>query len=221
MGNEAWIDGMKEAAKDFISDYSRAKDHLFIRVCNREKNMEKLAGMPHRDVLEFAITCHIDLGETDGRVASIPVTDGVLTLLGVGEDKLFEDALASSPSVKPAVVMDLDTFMNKMAGLPPCEEPDEPAVPLKAVTVEGTSHGAAAVFYPGLLEGIAAKEGCPLQLIPSSVHEFLYMPEDGCMGKEDMEALIREVNQEVVAPGEVLSNHLYRYDPAEGKITMA
>ena len=207
---------MEAAAKELMSDYGQAKKRLFIRICNRERNRERLSDVPHRDFLEFAVTCHIDMGDFAPGKAILAVNDSLLRFWGIGEEQLFEDAFANSPSIRPAIVKDIESLMAMLAGT------DEPGMrcPIKAVTVDGLTHGAAAVLYPGVLEELAEQAGCPLLLIPSSVHEFLCLPETDGLPKDAMETMISEVNETVI-PGDVLSGCLYRYDPADGRITPA
>lgn len=213
----ATAEELQAGAEELVSDYGKVKERLFIKICNRERNMEQLSGVPHKDFLEFAVTCHIEMGEYAGGTATITVNDSLLKAFGIGEDQLFEDAIANSPSIRPALIKDIDSLMAMLTGM------DAPGMycPIKAVTVEGLINGAAAILYPGVLERLAEQAGCPLLLIPSSVHEFLCLPEKDGFAKDDMEAMIRDVNEMEVRPDEVLSGHLYRYDPADGKLTAA
>ena len=92
---------------------------------------------------------------------------------------------------------------------------------LSVITNEGVSYGAAAALDPGVLGNMAEEKGADLLLIPSSVHEFLVLADDGSLTKEEMEALIRDVNRSDVPESDVLSNHLYRFDRKTGEVRRA
>ena len=213
------MESVRKQAEELLADYGKAKEKLYIRLYNRELHWEKIEGMPHRDFLDLAATCYIDLGETDAGYGSIPVDYSVMNVLGIDEDRLFEDAMANSPVLKPPVIAGMAGMLEQLMGL----EPGNPGAgdPMMVLTTEGLRYGAAAVLYPGLLDSLTEKTGCPLFLIPSSVHEFLCLPDEGDVEKEWIRELIGDVNRTTVAPGEVLSGNLYRYDPAEGKMQIA
>ena len=82
-------------------------------------------------------------------------------------------------------------------------------------------HGVACVLYPGVLERLAWKEGRDLYVIPSSVHEMILLPDIGAQQPTELKEIIREVNRTQVAPAEVLSDSLYRYSRAEGRLSIA
>lgn len=82
-------------------------------------------------------------------------------------------------------------------------------------------HGAACVLYPGVLERLAWKEGRDLYVIPSSVHEMILLPDIGAQQPMELKEIIREVNRTQVDPAEVLSDSLYRYSRAEGRLSIA
>ena len=215
-------DEAKKKITEIAHDYGKLKERLYVRLCNRERNADSLEGIPHKDILEFAMTCHAGLGDILGGDSSLVVTKSLIGSLGIKEEQLFEDAMENSQRIKPPVTMPVTSFLEKAAG----EEPGTfegtfPGPGLVILSTAGFIHGAAAVFYPGFLEGIAEKLGGGFFLIPSSVHEFLCLPDTGLASKEEVESLINEVNYTQVLPGDILSGRLYRFDPDEGRIALA
>ena len=57
-------------------------------------------------------------------------------------------------------------------------------------------------------------------ILPSSVHEVIILPDAGNGDGERLKEIIRMVNTTQVAPEEVLSDTLYRYDIAEKMVVM-
>ena len=74
-------------------------------------------------------------------------------------------------------------------------------------------------LYPGFLEQISG--GKDLFLIPSSIHEWLYLEDKGELTAEELTELLRAVNREVVEEEEVLSDQLYYYDGKKGEMRRA
>lgn len=80
------------------------------------------------------------------------------------------------------------------------------------------AYGAAAILYPGILEYVSGQLEGDLFIIPSSIHETLLLKNDGMIKAQELEKILREVNQEKVAPEDVLSDSLYGYSRFDGKI---
>ena len=97
-----------------------------------------------------------------------------------------------------------------------CEE-----VPMKVLSNERRLHGAVCMLYPGVLKEMADRMGGDFFILPSSVHETILLPDTGEGLNGALRQMIREVNSTKVAPEEVLSDTLYRYDRARGRVMTA
>ena len=147
-------------------NYEIAKEHLFIRVSDAERNDEILERLPHKRIENLAITYHIVADIGDEGIGSTPITYQMLSGYGITEEQLHQDALENSPKIFPAKVEEIGSMMNKMmredmrhSGMSD-EEIDlyfenmglnEPN-PLTVVTNEHQTNGAAVLFYPGQME---------------------------------------------------------------------
>ena len=67
------------------------------------------------------------------------------------------------------------------------------------------------VLYDDLLQEAAREIGGDLCVIPSSVHEVILAPGEG-VNVLELQELIRDMNNRVVRPGDLLSNTPYMYD---------
>lgn len=71
--------------------------------------------------------------------------------------------------------------------------------------------GAAVIFYTDVLGEFAEEIGSSLILLPSSIHEWLVLPDSGNCDLTSLENMVREANRKVVMEDEVLSDHIYYY----------
>ena len=62
------------------------------------------------------------------------------------------------------------------------------------------------------MEQAAETLGGDFFVLPSSVHEVLLIPDDGSMELSYLEQMVRDVNQQEVAPEERLSDNVFHYD---------
>lgn len=92
-------------------------------------------------------------------------------------------------------------------------------VPMYVLTTEDGNNGAAIAANPIVLETIGEVLEGDFFLLPSSVHEFLVVPRDDGM-VEDILHTVREINREVLAEEEFLSDSLYMYSVEKKSITI-
>ena len=137
-----------------------------------------------------------------GETAYCIVKEGLAEHLGVDRAQLVADAIENSLRTRPPLVMTIEEYM-KQLGFPVIEEENH----LMIATTERFFYGAGVVMYPGFLDSISG--GKDLYMIPSSVHEWLYIEDCGAFTKERLAEMLRTVNQEVVAEDEFLSDDLY------------
>ena len=201
-----------------FSDYEAAKDRLFIRVTNKETNADVLAGMPHKEVEDLAITYHVLVNHDQNGIASAPVTDDLLRHYGVTAEQLHEDAIANSQRMLPA---QLDSMQNMLFGMMTPEASvtlrDEPypGSTMLVLTNNVQLNGAAALFYPGVMDQAAERLGGNFIVLPSSTHEVIMIPADGMTDFRSLEQMVKDINRSQVAPEERLSDHVYHYDAQE------
>ena len=225
------------AYEDF-EDYSAVRDRLMIRICSAGRDSEYLKDMPHRTVCDLAITYHIAFPLPDGTLSTVPVTREMLASLGVSEEELAENAMASSRRLFPEKIESLSAVV---AGLAAGDLPDVTGKELcgegasggeelpdaagfaagdigaaLVLTTKGMVNGAAALFYPGVMGKIAALAGGDYYVLPSSVHELIILPAAAPLDLAALEETVKMANETCVPPQEVLSDHVYLYSVEKG-----
>ena len=201
----------------WLLDYDQAKEHLFIRVSNAEKNEELLDKAPHKIVDDLVITCHIAVDQTPNGMASTVVNNDLMSHYGIDEKQLFEDAMAMSPEVMP---VKMDTMLNVISGMMPgavsedmMMDQDFPGSQMMIVSNTAMVNGAAAIFYPGVMDEISEKLGGDFVMLPSSTNEVIIVPDMG--DYKNLESMVKDINETSVDPKEQLSDHVYHYDSKE------
>ncbi len=190
----------------FLRDYGQLKRRLSVRLNNPNRIKPDAIYKP---CLDFAVSVHISVSDVVGADSAFcTVTAGLLDYIGVEKERVFTDALENSPKIRPAVTMSIEEYMRGMGapliGVESC---------LMIATVEGLVYGAGVILYRGFLEKIAG--GKDLFLIPSSVHEWLYLEDTGECSVEELTGLVRAVDREVVAEEEILSDYVYCWRDGE------
>ena len=181
---------------DALETFDVAKPYITARLVNRELNTEISENAPHRDVMgDLTILYYIDVKNNDMFYSAL-ITNKVLDFWSVTEPDLF--LLAKENVIKHAEIKSLGDFLGPLAD------------PFFTILTNDTCHyGAASILA---FEEIKDKLGADdVYLIPSSVHEWLILPNpDNSFSKDALAFLIQDVNQSVVIDTEVLSDHPYR-----------
>lgn len=182
---------------------------LMPRLIAIEGNQEMLEAIPHFIINDMALTYDSETinAEDKSRIV-VKITEENLRDWGVSIYRLHDDAAGYASLRRPAKIMRMeeclgDAFPGKL--LPPDEGPE-----MYVATVEGFTFGAAVIMYPGFLDRAERILGGDYFIIPSSVHEMLLMKADGSHREEDLEALVRQVNEYSVIQPERLSNRVVR-----------
>ena len=190
----------------WISSYEQVKQDLFLRAMSmgavpKEVPCRIIAG-------DMVAVCGIEIERNGDEVRSVTVTESMLKALGVSRKQLFRDAEQNAPKNRPAVLRNMASVMQELAGDDELFTEDSP---LMVAGVRGNIFGAAVIAYPGFLEETAKRMGS-FYILPSSVHEVLLVADDGEPKATELNAMIRTINRAEVLPQDRLSDIAYHFD---------
>ena len=204
---------MEETVRDFldgITDFGNVKDRICFRLVNTERNRDFLSAAPHRNFMDLSTAYYICFEMSDGRFASVAVNDRIMEDWGVTEDQLWDTAFANTQKIFPADVGRIHDVMAELAGAA-METPDEESG-MVIVTNGKKWYGAGAVFYDDVLTRLTDILGEKIFLLPSSVHEFIALTDDGKTDPAILAEMVRNINREMVSEKEYLSDSVYHYE---------
>lgn len=81
-------------------------------------------------------------------------------------------------------------------------------------------NGAAAMLYEGTLDECSKKAGGNIYIMPSSIHEMIFINENLVDDEEELLGIVKDVNDNVVNKIELLSYNIYYYNCYRKKLTM-
>ncbi len=201
-----------------LLDFEYMKGKIAFKLINLNKNLELLDEVPFVRFLDLAIVFYYHIENMAGETGSILITDEMLSCLGIDLDTLYETALFNTPGLFPYTSRTISEVLASYLGNgTPCLPPD----PLKMYVLSNNSctFGACAILYPGLLEKLSEKIGENLIILPSSIHEIIYLPESEVSDINDINELIVSVNETEVSASEYLSDHCYFYNAEEKRLS--
>lgn len=216
------ISNMPSYDANQLTDYDFIKDKLVLEAVNAEKNASLLEKVPHKDMEDIAIVYRVLLGQMDDGIASVVVTNEMLEKMDITKEQLHQDALISSPEIRP---VEVNTLFGTIAELIPDAgfmiQADGPEDRILVGTVADKHHGAGVIAYEGFLDEQAKKMGEDFYIIPCSIHEVLLVPESMAHDINVLKDMISDVNSCEVPPEDILSDNLYHYDSKEKVFELA
>lgn len=195
-----------------LMDYEQMRDMLTMQMIPIKGNEQKLAEIPHKTVEDMAIVYRFELEQNEHGTSSILVTNTIMENFRLDPEKLHADAMEVAPVTHPASLRNMNEVMKDMLGdAADMLMPDEPS-PMWVATIEGGQNGACATQYPGFLEQAAETLGGDFFVLPSSVHEVLFVKDDGSLELSHLEEMVQNINETEVRPEDRLSDSVFHYD---------
>jgi len=233
--------GMYMDIKSFY-DFELMKGKIVYKLIHYEKNWELLKNVPHRRFLDLAIVYYLLIEDPFIGSGTALIHHRQQQMWQVDEETLYEAAVHNTDrllgnEIVPMRQVILELLQRDMRlqlesdiemGVCTGEQVDLWAVEILEQMFPEESHtmfvmsnhnkylGAAAVLNRERLLAFAAKLGCGLHVIPSSVHEMILVPETEAVQREELRRLLREINDEEENVQEYLSNHIYYCDREKG-----
>lgn len=112
----------------------------------------------------------------------------------------------------------LHELLQKAIGCIGIDIPKDPRITV--LTNNRGINGATAVFYPSVLKELTEKHGTSLFLLPSSIHGFIVLEDDGICNPEELKDMAQELNNYAVPPKEILSDSVYYYGRSSGILSV-
>ena len=192
-----------------LYDYNVMKNKLFIEIISIKSNIDLLESVPYKQIEDMAIVYRFLLNNDNGR-ASILITNQILHTLNIDENTLHNDAIKNAQIINPMIINDLSEVLSEMMN-----EDYSTKERIFIASVADKIHGACVIAYKGFMEQASLKAGGDFYLLPSSIHEVLIVPDNGHFRLEDLQVMVKEVNENEVDEIDQLTDSVYHYDHKE------
>lgn len=225
-----------KATDDFeigkLKDFNEVKEHIFFKLVNGTKNEEMLKNMPHKRFLDLAKVYYIEVSSmiSTGH-ATVNIKNDVLGIWNVDAGLIEKTATENTEKKLPVQMISMNSILkelmadagNDIFDSDICGDDMDASESMFVVSNVSRYMGAAVMAYAGAMKKIAAELEDDLIILPSSLHEVILMRYRDVeeMDKIDqLKEMVNDVNTTQVAPEEILSYSIYRYDRADDKISI-
>lgn len=213
---DLWIEKMdvdlSVNVNDFL-DYENVKEKLQVRICDAEANRAWLQGKAHTLHGDFAAFYTINIQENADGIASTAVTTELLDTWGIDLSTLHQDAMKADLKRVPALHSMDDLISSMVFGVGEPEnllgkqiDASSFNQPMFCLTNENRMNGAGLILNEDIRRQLADFMKCDFYILPSSIHEILVVPADGTMKLQELNSMVKEVNETQVSVEERLSD---------------
>lgn len=189
-----------------ILDFQKIKNQVVYKLISAQKNERLLKEVPHLPVLDFAIVFYLMIPTETSECCSVLIRNAHMNLWKLPISILYQYAKENTPRLCPFQFGPLAGFAEE-EGLENLQDSL-----LYILTNEAGINGAAAILYPGMPGIIYERLRQNYYLIPSSIHEFLIVPDLKGIYPQNLIAMLREINETQVQKEEVLFDSIYYFD---------
>ena len=158
-----------------VKDYESLCSNVMMEAVSREKNAEYLQNVPHFDMADLSIIYRVNVsGNREHGLGVVTVDNKLLDSLGISQDQFQKDILDRALNGEPPVLRSLTEVMGGVFGI----DASEPDGGLFLANNNEALYGASVIAIPGFLDQAAEKLGGSFYILPSSIHEVLFLRND-------------------------------------------
>ena len=204
------------------TEYHDVRNLIFAKLINTERNKSLLETLPHEPVLDLSLVFYL-FRNNDPSDEELIISNEMLKNWKVDYFQVFEDALSNTRQIMGASIRPLRDLIKDMIQNISFEidlDEEEDVMPMYVLTNHWKRNGAVCILFWDKVAELAEQLGSDLLVIPSSIHEVILIPDGPGISEEELNQLIRSVNESELSPADVLSDHAYRFPLAEGRMMM-
>ena len=208
-----------------FTDYDNVRDFIIMMLVNRELNSEMLTNAPYIPFEDLAIVFRWLAVKSPESIGTSLVTNRDIRRWGVNVRELYDIASENTRRLFPEHVENLVSLLMRQYGIDVKKDgmaennPEkDPEKDMYIITNSYYTNGAAAMLYPGVLARCADMLDGDIYIIPSSIHEVLFVKAGNGVDAKDIIECIILANKKIVKKSEKLSDNLYIYRRREDKV---
>lgn len=212
---------MPGAIPDF-ADFQAVKKRIIYRLINYKMNKELLENCPYILLYDLAVTFRCVIYTKHDGLATARIDNRMMESWGITVQELFRLADSNTQRVLPPELISMDELLEETGVTSSLEADAE--LEMYIATNRYKLNGASVILYKDYLKRFSEQCGRDFYVLPSSIHEMIFVPvrsDDYEEEKKVLGNIVREANQTVVERQDILSDHVYIYRRKENRLEIA
>ena len=176
------------------------RSKIVYKLINYNANRKLLSLVPHKKILDLAMVYYCILGDIEDGNATALIYNSNIKNWHIKEDELYRTAVSNTPKLLPVKIYEMSELIKYVDTEEGRYSLDDPwCSNLYVLTNKSRINGAAGIMYEGVLKKLADKLESDIYILPSSIHEVIILPKSTMFNKEELMAMVRDVNTEGVS----------------------
>ena len=227
--DKASLDEMVDLS--FLSSYESVKDQIVPKVINREKNADYLETIPHVDLLDLSIIFYVIIKNKKFGMGSLVINNSCFERWNITVDDMLKDAKENYERILVGTVETIEDVLIQMIKERGLSDVDTipfltgdrsifKSLPMYVVSNKRRNYGAASILNEDKLKELSVKFNASFYILPSSIHELIYVPAGEVDDIEHLRSMVAEVNKTEVCDADFLSNNVYYFDAEKSALSV-
>ena len=200
-----------------LMNYDTAKNRLFVRLLNCDRNADVLKNVVHKTLGDIALTVCAIVDDNREDLISTKILKFMVKKWGKTETDIFNEALENTYRATPPRIYKLEEmiFNREYTGDSFMESCDEDVISKDGMgnclrtTIK--TNGAVAVFLPGVAEHLAELLNSDFYMAFTSIHEVM-IHNAKKVDPEDLKSVLTDTIRETVPEEDYLTSRIYKYN---------
>lgn len=206
----------------FVTKWDIVKEQIRILMMEYRMNTNLLQNIPHRQYLNLAISYVIPLENH-----KIRITNELLLKWGITEQELYDKALENINKYEEPRIMWMSDIVADSTENIEMNQDDRKIIQemsevkeqaMYVLTNDSRQFGASGILSTYIIKELADLVNSNFYLLPSSIHEWIISIDNGSITADILQEMVKEINDAVVEPEEVLSGSIYYYDRDKNEV---
>lgn len=208
---------------EMLTCWENVKEKLALEIINFEWNKKLLEEVPHCKLCDLAVVCRIKLIKDETEQVGCIIKKYMIEKWGITEAMLFEEAFKHLQK-EDFHIKDIRTVIQEILGMDSEMveeeqlETEEGKPTMYVMSNKDKLYGASGILCTEILNDFSEKHQKNFFVLPSSLHELIFIADDGSVTKEYLKEMVEQVNEKCVDAEEKLSNSVYYYRREERKV---
>lgn len=212
--------GETQIDRSDVMDETSVSEKIIVRLINYSQNRKLLEKAVHVCFKDMAVVFYRIIKRFDDGIATAIVTKQDAKRWGFDVDALYRQALRNTERMYSCEISDMYGYLRARYTNLPVDGGAKPGAQMElyVATNSSNSYGAAVILYEGVLDRCAALAGDDIFLLPSSVHEMLFVKAHGGIDERSLMQIVGDANRSVVPAEDYLSDSVYLYKRDSGEL---
>lgn len=200
-----------------LMNYDTAKNRLFVRLLNCDRNADVLKNVVHKTLGDIALTVCAIVDDNREDLISTKILKFMVKKWGKTETDIFNEALENTYRATPPRIYKLEEmiFNREYTGDSFMESCDEDVISKdgmgNCLSTTIKTNGAVAVFLPGVAEHLAELLNSDFYMAFTSIHEVM-IHNAKKVDPEDLKSVLTDTIRETVPEEDYLTSRIYKYN---------